>query len=127
MEHLEKRKLLKNFGKDKMAAKHPRVPHQPNLYDCGLYLLHYIELIFRDPEWFLGAFLSDFSKWFNRSDVEYKREDIANLIKEVASQDKSRKVKFPKIKMPSREEKEDDRKKRPGMFFVCIFNLNIKL
>ena len=78
-----------------------------------------------DPDVFLGAILPDLSKWFNTSDVEYKREDIANLIKEVASQDKSRKVKFPKIKMPSREEKEEDRKKRPGMFFVCIFNYRI--
>ena len=100
LEHLEKRKLLKNFGKDKMAAKHPRVPYQPNSYDCGLYLLHYIELIFRDPEWFLGAFLSDFSKWFNRSDVEYKRVDIANLIKDVASKNDAGKVKFPKINLP---------------------------
>ena len=78
-----------------------------------------------DPDVFLGAILPDLSKWFNTSDVEYKREDIANLIKEVASQDNSRKVKFPKIKMPSREEKEEDRKKRPGMFFVCIFNYRI--
>ena len=48
-----------------------------------------------DPDVFLGAILPDLSKWFNTSDVEYKREDIANLIKEVASQDNSRKVKFP--------------------------------
>jgi len=113
MEHLEKRKLPKNFGKDKMGEKHPPIPYQPNSCDCGLFLLHYVELIFRDPDVFLGAILPDLSKWFNTSDVEYKREDIANLIKEVASQDNSRKVKFPKIKMPSREEKEEDRKKRP--------------
>ena len=52
---------------------------------------------------FLGAISPDLSKWFNTSDVEYKREDIANLIKEIASKDKTRKVKFPKIKMASRE------------------------
>ena len=69
-----------------------------------------------DPDVFLGAILPDLSKWFNTSDVEYKREDIANLIKEVASKDNNkRKVKFPKIELPSREEKEEERKKTPGM------------
>ena len=41
-----------------------------------------------DPDVFLGSILPDLSKWFDKSDVEYKREDIANLIKEVASKDK---------------------------------------
>ena len=53
-----------------------------------------------DPDVFLGAILPNLSKWFNKSDVEYKRKDIANLIKEIASKDKI----FPKIKLPSREE-----------------------
>ena len=47
MEHLEKRKIPKNFGKDKMGEKHPPIPYQPNSCDCGLFLLHYVELIFR--------------------------------------------------------------------------------
>ena len=64
---------------------------------------------------FLGAILPDLSKWFNTSDVEYKREEIANLIKEVASKDNKRKVKFPKIQLPSREDKEEERKNRSGM------------
>ena len=58
-----------------------------------------------DPDVFLGSTLPDLSKWFNTSDVEYnKREDIANLIKELASNDKTKKVKFPKIKLPSRKD-----------------------
>ena len=59
--------------------------------------------------------MPDLSKWFNTSDVEYKREEIANLIKEVASKDNKGKVKFPKIQLPSREDKEEERKKRSGM------------
>ena len=100
MEHLEKRKLLKNFGKDKMVVKQPQIPYQPNSYDCGLYLVHYMELIFHDPELFLGPILPDLLKWFNRSDVEYKREVIANLIKDLASKNSIEKVKFPEIKLP---------------------------
>ena len=47
MEHLEKRKIPKNFGKDKMGEKHPPIPYQSNLFDGGLFLLHYAELLFR--------------------------------------------------------------------------------
>lgn len=46
-EHLEKRKLPLNFGKEKMGEKHPPIPYQPNSCDCGLFLLHYVELIFK--------------------------------------------------------------------------------
>jgi len=46
-EHLEKRKLPLNFGKEKLGEKHPPIPYQPNSCDCGLFLLHYVELIFK--------------------------------------------------------------------------------
>ena len=64
-----------------------------------------------DPDVFLGAILPNLSKWFNKSDVEYKRKDIANLIKEIASKDKI----FPKINLPSREEasKSKDKNSAP--------------
>ena len=86
----------------------------------------YFNLLFIDPDVFLGAILPDLSKWFNTSDVEYKREDIANLIKEVASKDNNkRKVKFPKIQLPSREEKEEERKKTPGMYISPGWKIEI--
>ena len=50
MEHFEKRKLLKNFGKDEMGEKKPQIPHQPDFFNCGPYLLHYIELIFHGKQ-----------------------------------------------------------------------------
>ena len=102
-EHLEKKKIPKNYGKEKMGEKHPPIPLQPNSCDCGLFLLHYVELIFKDPDMFLGAILPDLSKWFNTSDVEEnKREEIADLIQKVA-QTTGRDVRFPRIKFPSRE------------------------
>ena len=71
---------------------------------CALLYAFYIYSAFYiiDPDVFLGAFLPDLSRWFNTSDVEYKREEIANLIKKVASKNNKRKVKFPKIQLPSR-------------------------
>ena len=47
MEHLEKLKFPANFGKDKIGEKHPTIPYQRNGFDCGPFLLHYVELIFR--------------------------------------------------------------------------------
>jgi hypothetical protein len=99
-EHMEKKNLPRTFGKEKMGEKHPPIPLQPNSCDCGLFLLHYVELIFKDPEMFLGAMLPDLSKWFNTTDIDYKREDIALLIQRIANGD-SNTIKFPKIKFPA--------------------------
>ena len=100
-EHLEKRKLPLNFGKEKMGEKHPPIPYQPNSCDCGLFLLHYVELIFKDPEVFLGAMLPDLSKWFNTSEIDAKREEIAMLIQKIAQEKSSgSNVRFPRIKFP---------------------------
>ena len=46
-EHLERKKYPLTFGKDKMDEKNPEIPLQPNSCDCGLFLLHYVELIFQ--------------------------------------------------------------------------------
>ena len=100
-EHLEKKKMPRNFGKEKMAEKHPPIPLQPNSCDCGLFLLHYVELIFKDPEVFLGAMLPDLSKWFNTTDIDYKREDIALLIQKISNQSGERSLRFPKIQFPA--------------------------
>ncbi len=44
---MEKMTLPLNFGKEKMSEKHPPIPQQPNSCDCGVFLLHYVELIFK--------------------------------------------------------------------------------
>ena len=59
---------------------------------------------------FLGEILPDLSKWFSPDEVKFKRVFIANLIKQIAPKE----IKFPEIKLPSREEKKEDQKKRPG-------------
>ena len=105
-EYIAKRKIPKNFGKEKMSEKHPPIPLQPNSFDCGLFLLHYVELIFKDPEVFLGAMLPDLSKWFNTTDIDFKREDIAMLIQKI-SNDAGKNIIFPKIRFPARRKRPD--------------------
>jgi len=105
-EYIAKRKIPKNFGKEKMSEKHPPIPLQPNSCDCGLFLLHYVELIFKDPEVFLGAMLPDLSKWFNTTDIDFKREDIAMLIQKI-SNETGKDLIFPKIRFPARRKKKE--------------------
>ena len=50
MEHLEKRKVPKDFGKDKMGEEFPLIPYQKDLYNCGSFLLQYVEHIFRGKQ-----------------------------------------------------------------------------
>ncbi len=105
-EHMEKKDLPMTFSKEKMSEKHPPIPTQPNSTDCGLFLLHYVELIFRDPEVFLGAMLPDLSRWFNSTDIQYKREDVALLIQKISNDNGGSNPRFPRIKFPAKRRKQ---------------------
>ena len=54
------------------------VPLQPNECDCGIYLLHYVELIFQNTSHYLGNDIPDVSQWFVSKDVNQKRVEIAS-------------------------------------------------
>ena len=114
-EHLEKKTFPLTFGRDKMDEKHPEIPLQPNSNDCGVFLLHYVELIFKNVSQFIGAKIPDLSKWFAEREILYKRYDIACLIRDLSwSGDEhaplSRKFrkKFPHIRFPAKRPKRDD-------------------
>ena len=61
------------------------VPLQPNECDCGLYLLHYVELIFEDPDRFLDKPLPNLSQWFKSEVIIKKRKFIASVIQRLSS------------------------------------------
>lgn len=62
------------------------VPQQTNYCDCGLFLLHYVELFIRDviPE---DCTESVTSEWFNPADASGKRVDIRELVLELRSKE----------------------------------------
>ena len=39
----------KSFDKETVRGFSPKVPQQPNFYDCGPFVLHYAEMFFRKP------------------------------------------------------------------------------
>ena len=62
-------------------------------------LLHFLPLsLFQDPPKFLGAKLPDLSQWFSSKEIDFKREDIALLIRRLSKEQKEEKIKFPSIK-----------------------------
>lgn len=62
-----------------------QAPNQNNWYDCGLYLLHYVERFFEQPKEFVTAFLaredlrSDKELW-RKEEIKGMRPRILNLI-----------------------------------------------
>ncbi|KAK4739818.1 hypothetical protein R3W88_003515 [Solanum pinnatisectum] len=68
---------------------HLELPQQENSFDCGLFLLHYVELFLEQaPINFKLSLISASSKflsesWFSTEDVDCKREHIKRLICEI--------------------------------------------
>jgi len=57
----------------------PHLPLQENVYDCGVYLLHYAELFLKSTE--ISIFRNkDLSTWFNASVITSKRYMIKNIL-----------------------------------------------
>ncbi|XP_018569684.1 uncharacterized protein LOC108909755 isoform X2 [Anoplophora glabripennis] len=71
------------YNKDVIKGASPKVPQQNNFTDCGLYLLQYVEQFFTDPIKDYHIPILQIKNWFEEIIVTKKREDIANLIKDL--------------------------------------------
>eukprot|EP01060_Flectonema_neradi_P031837 TRINITY_DN4934_c0_g1_i1.p1 TRINITY_DN4934_c0_g1~~TRINITY_DN4934_c0_g1_i1.p1 ORF type:complete len:704 (+),score=116.79 TRINITY_DN4934_c0_g1_i1:160-2271(+) len=89
---IDKEKLTKQFIGDLQITK-ARVPSQQNGYDCGGFMLHYIELL-SHPETLKVVERSKnvlfwaregFREWFSPSDAEAKRKYIVGLFSRLLS------------------------------------------
>jgi len=58
-------------------------PQQANSVDCGLYLLHFAELFLKNPPMVLSPNIS-FNEWFPVFEIDYKREEIKEIIVKLA-------------------------------------------
>jgi Ulp1 family protease len=72
------------FNADKLSGLYVKAPVQPNHTDCGVYLLHYMELFFNeDPD---GVFLKcvmrsdEIKYWFTIKDIVEKRRYLWELM-----------------------------------------------
>merc|ERR1719350_1763728 len=74
------------FQQSAMPHFCPDIPQQPNLTDCGLYLLEYVEAFFRRPIMDFTVPLASLADWFTAEAVGGKRAAIAGIIRGLAAE-----------------------------------------
>lgn len=80
IEYKVKEGKTKAFTKDTIKGMLPKVPQQTNFTDCGLYLLQYVEMFFKEPIRDYHPPIKQLINWFPEEVVSRKREDIVNLL-----------------------------------------------
>lgn len=76
----EKRGTEKVFDSEGIPDRRIRVTVQDNYYDCGLYLLQYVEQFLKNPPAILASESNDFKDWVDRKVMSDKREKIKDII-----------------------------------------------
>ncbi|EDV21399.1 uncharacterized protein TRIADDRAFT_30401 [Trichoplax adhaerens] len=82
LEWKNKNEVSRKFNSETVPGYCPKIPHQNNDCDCGLYLLQYFESFFKNP-------FNDYTppihlrKWFNLDEVSNKRYDILEVIDQI--------------------------------------------
>jgi hypothetical protein len=73
------------FDCKSIPGKSPKLPIQPNGYDCGVYLLHYVEMFINKTD--KGEFYErgSFKDWFEYSDIKLKRKKIILLLESLTN------------------------------------------
>ena len=74
-----------DFGTQALPLTLPEKPLQNNSTDCGVFLLHYAELLLKDFHLYLfpGQYTS-LENWFNEDSIANKRFEIAKIIMDVS-------------------------------------------
>ena len=109
-------KEVRLFQQSSMPHFCPDIPQQPNLTDCGLYLLEYVEAFFRSPIKDFSVPIASLASWFTADQVvnvitcekrlfyclqvQGKRESIAGLIRRLAAEQSPEKsFDFPNLEL----------------------------
>lgn len=93
----------RSYTKDNLFGSQVKVPQQNNFTDCGLFLLQYVEHFFKDPIKDYRLPIKVLIDWFNHDIVTKKREEIANLIREISNRENSEEISFPEIEFPTKD------------------------
>ena len=80
-------KESKSFSDREMRLIEPVIPVQDNHYDCGVFLITYVEHMFKNINNFVGKVdevQTNLSSWFSLEEVSRKREQIETTIFDLA-------------------------------------------
>ena len=69
-----------NITRTDFRAHYTLFPVQGNSFDCGIYVMHSVELVIKDFSEFLSQNLPDLTSWFTQLDITQKLTDLARLI-----------------------------------------------
>eukprot|EP00250_Pteridium_aquilinum_P006194 c16162_g1_i1 orf=2-1486(+) len=87
--------LLKGMPRDDNSCSvrciHAKVPQQTNYADCGLFMLHYVEMFLKASQSGLSE-IQVSRKWFNPEDVASKRSMLQSLIKKMQEEESAERV-----------------------------------
>lgn len=75
--------------KNIVSGTHTKVPLQPNHCDCGVYVLEYLECLFKDTPKYLDYMLrrkADRVAWFQEGDILQKRVQIRSLMESLTEE-----------------------------------------
>ncbi|VDD82032.1 unnamed protein product [Mesocestoides corti] len=80
------------FNKDTIRGFSPKVPAQSNLVDCGIFLLHYVEMFFKKPvkSYTKVYFQNEMCSWFESEMLGQKRSVISKLIEQISRRTSAR-------------------------------------
>ena len=99
-EYKNKVKEDRVFDKDTMKGACPKVPQQPNFSDCGLFALQYVESFFKSPLTDYRLPVKGLKKWFPSEVMRNKRSEIAQIIRDLAHEQKKdpeKTIEFPTL------------------------------
>ncbi|XP_065336085.1 sentrin-specific protease 6-like isoform X2 [Cloeon dipterum] len=86
IEYKLKKGKERKFNRDVFRGALPKVPQQNNFTDCGIFMLQYAESFFENPIRDFTLPLKNVRKWFDEETVRGKRESIARLIQQMATE-----------------------------------------
>jgi len=101
----------RTFNENNMPGCSPEVPQQPNLTDCGPYMLKNVESFFKKPIADFTLPITTLRTWFPEEEVRNMRSMIADIIRTLAvQQNPGKEFSFPEIlfQVEGNDEVEED-------------------
>ena len=97
---IDRSKALFPFDKKEMTILRPKCPIQPDYTSCGLYLIEFLNQIFKYIATYCTSVgYSNVQNWTNEEKMKAKRSEIANLIQKISKeQGRYNHVTFPDIR-----------------------------
>ncbi|KAG0202254.1 hypothetical protein BGX28_005168 [Mortierella sp. GBA30] len=88
-ELLTRKNITKTLDPENIPGKHVKAPTQKNSYDCGLFLLHYTEVLLKNPAPHLCAVMNNkevANKYWAVGDLMLKREQYRGIVSSLSEQ-----------------------------------------